>query len=199
MNVEYKDFIGFYYDLFPKGYCQHLINEFERLDSLGAGTNRQDGEGARKHVKDDKNMFMTIAAHAPDPFNNINSVDLFFNKLQKCYDEYSNNYSVLKDSGSIRGTTMKVQRTSPGGGYHVWHAEQGSGANANRAIAYMVYLNTLADSEYGETEFLYQQLRVRPQENLMLFWPAAYTHAHRGNPVYGQNSKYVATGWFFYD
>jgi hypothetical protein len=37
------------------------------------------------------------------------------------------------------------------------------------------------------------------EENLMLIWPAAYTHAHRGNPVYGKNSKYIVTGWFYYD
>jgi len=32
-----------------------------------------------------------------------------------------------------------------------------------------------------------------------LLWPASYTHAHRGNPVFGEQSKYVVTGWFYYD
>ena len=63
---------------------------------------------------------------------------------------------------------------------------------------YMLYLNDL-DGEGGETEFLYQKMRVKPEENLMLVWPASYTHAHRGNPVLGETHKYIVTGWFYYD
>ena len=94
---------------------------------------------------------------------------------------------------------MKMQRTDPGGGYHVWHGEQGNGVSSSRVIVYLLYLNTLDPNEAGETEFLYQQQRFRPVENQMLFWPASYTHTHRGNTVFGHRSKYVVTGWFFYD
>ena len=105
-------------------------------------------------------------------------------------------------SSSIRAIhdiiVMKMQRTGPGGGYHVWHGEQGPGTHANRAVVYMLYLNDL-DGEGGETEFLYQKMRVKPEENLMLVWPASFTHAHRGNPVLGETHKYIVTGWFYYD
>jgi hypothetical protein len=94
---------------------------------------------------------------------------------------------------------MKMQRTGPGGGYHVWHAEQGPGTNASRVVAYMLYLNTLSPEEGAETEFLYQKKRLNPVENTMVLWPAAYTHAHRGNPVLGETHKYIVTGWFYYD
>jgi len=94
---------------------------------------------------------------------------------------------------------MKMQRTSPGGGYHVWHGEQGNNRSAERVLVYMLYLNTMKPEEAGETEFLYQQTRLRPQENTMILWPAAYTHAHRGNTVFGDNCKYIVTGWFYYD
>jgi hypothetical protein len=63
----------------------------------------------------------------------------------------------------------------------------------------MLYLNSLTLDEAGETEFLYQQLRLQPQENTMILWPASYTHAHRGNTVFGNNSKYIVTGWFYYE
>ena len=63
----------------------------------------------------------------------------------------------------------------------------------------MLYLNTLAPEEAGETEFLYQQKRIKTEENAMLIWPAAFTHTHRGNAVYGENYKYVATGWFYFN
>ena len=94
---------------------------------------------------------------------------------------------------------MKMQRTDTGEGYHIWHAEQGAELSANRVLVYMLYLNNLSNEANGETEFLYQQIRVTPEENKMILWPASYTHAHRGNPVYGNNSKYIVTGWFYYD
>lgn len=206
MNIEHKDFIGFYYNLYPSGYCQHLINEFNRLEKDGVGSNRQQSEQALKHVKDDYQIMLNLKNHDTNLFQwsegdrqfERNPCDLFFDGLQKCYDEYSGKYSVLRDSGNIRGSTMKLQRTGPGGGYHIWHGEQGSGSSSNRALVYMLYLNNL-DTEGGETEFLYQKLRIKPQENLMLIWPAAYTHAHRGNAVFGEKHKYIATGWFYYD
>jgi hypothetical protein len=63
----------------------------------------------------------------------------------------------------------------------------------------MLYLNTLTAEEAGETEFLYQQRRLRPEENTMVIWPATFTHTHRGNAVFGERSKYIVTGWFYYD
>lgn len=92
-----------------------------------------------------------------------------------------------------------MQGTSTGGGYHVWHSEQGNGDHANRGLVYMLYLNTLPTEANGETEFLYQQRRLNPVENTMVIWPAAFTHAHRGNPVYGDNTKYIVTGWFYHE
>lgn len=199
MNVQHKDFIGFYQDAYPKGYCQHLVSEFEALAEKGAGISRQKGEGALRHQKEDWQVFLNPKNHNLDLFGEKNSVDVFFDVLQKCYEEYCDKYSVLKNSGTIRATTMKMQRTDSGGGYHIWHAEQGSSDSANRVLTYMLYLNTLPEESCGETEFLYQQKRVKTQENLLLIWPAAYTHAHRGNPVYGGTSKYIVTGWFYFD
>lgn len=199
MNTEYKDFIGFYRNVFPDGYCQHLINEFNAFEANGAGTNRQNGEGALKHDKDDYQIFFNAKSHDLSQFNGKAPSDIFFDGLQQCYEEYTAKYSVLKITGNVRGTAMKMQRTGAGGGYHIWHAEQGGGPNANRVLVYMLYLNTLPEGGNGETEFLYQQQRVKPEENLMLLWPAAYTHAHRGNAVFGEQSKYIVTGWFYYD
>ena len=64
-----------------------------------------------------------------------------------------------------------MQKTSSGGGYHVWHGEQGNGAYANRGLVYMLYLNTLPPEANGETEFLYQQRRINPVGNTMVLGP----------------------------
>jgi hypothetical protein len=198
MNIEHKDFIGIYKGVYPEGYCQHLINEFERLVESGAGNNRQKGEGSLKHRKNDMQLGLNFGVHTAAAFNDVPAERVFFDGLQKCYDTYAEEFSVLKD-GKIHGTAMKMQRTSPGGGYHVWHGEQGNGAHAERVLVYMLYLNDLSEADGGETEFLYQRTRIRPQENTMVVWPAAFTHAHRGNTVLGEQSKYIVTGWFYYE
>lgn len=198
MNVDHEDFIAIYKDVYPEGFCEHLIHEFDRLEKSGAGTNRLQGEGANAHFKNDYYLGLNMGVHSVASFEGASSVDVFFSGLQKCYDEYVSRYSVLTD-GKINATAMKMQRTSPGGGYHVWHGEQGNGPNADRVIVYMLYLNTLPEDSAGETEFLYQQRRIHPQENTMVLWPASFTHAHRGNTVFGCQSKYVVTGWFYYD
>lgn len=199
MNSEYIDHIALYKNVYPEGYCQHMIAEFERLEQGGVGSDRQRSEGAKHHEKSDHHIFINMRNHGVQDFNGRNSCDLFFDGLQKCYDVYTDKYSILKDSGKISATYMKMQRTGPGGGYHVWHCEQGGGSAANRAVVYMLYLNTLAPEDGAETEFLYQKKRFNPTENTMVLWPAAYTHAHRGNPVLGETHKYIITGWFYYD
>ena len=193
-----EDFIKLYHDVYPQGYCEHLISEFERLTQAGAGTNRQNGEGAARHRKDDLQLGLNIGVHTVAPFEDKSSIDVFFNGIQACYDDYTTEFSTLKD-GRISGTEMKMQRTDPGGGYHVWHGEQGNGNHADRVLVYMLYLNTLGDGEGGETEFLYQRCRLAPQANTMVMWPAAFTHTHRGNTVLGDKSKYIVTGWFYYE
>ncbi len=85
------------------------------------------------------------------------------------------------------------------GGYPYWHCEQypkqDQGEALHRALLWTAYLND--GFEAGETEFLYQQVKVRPTTGSMLIAPAAFTHTHRGNrPVGGD--KYIATSWILY-
>lgn len=199
MNKEYFEHIALYKDVYPQGYCQHLISEFDRLENGGAGSNRQRSEDVNRHIKDDHQIGIELKNHNLLPFNEQNPCDLFFNGLQNCYNDYTNKYSVLKEAGEIRATVMKMQRTGPGGGYHVWHCEQNAGKTSGRVVTYMLYLNSIPPQDGAETEFLYQKKRFSPTENTMVIWPAAYTHAHRGNPVLGETHKYVVTGWFYYD
>jgi hypothetical protein len=184
--------------VYPEGYCQHLIDQFDSMETNGIGYNRIKSENAAGHIKKDHQIALSLKGHNTENFNGERVTDMFFNGLQQCYENYIENFSVL-NNGPIRASVMKMQRTAPGGGYHVWHSEQNGGDQANRVLVYMLYLNTLEPEQAGETEFLYQQERYRPVENTMIIWPAAYTHAHRGNTVFGNNSKYIVTGWFYYD
>jgi hypothetical protein len=198
MNPEYKDFIGVFSGVYPEGFCEHLIAEFDRNQKLGVGVDRKKGEGSNKHVKNDYQIFSNGRNINFEPFGGEGTIDVFFNGLQKCFQEYTDEFSVAKEI-DVRCNNMKMQKTTSGGGYHVWHGEQGNGEQAGRSLVYMLYLNTLPPEANGETEFLYQQRRINPVENTMVLWPAAFTHAHRGNPVYGENAKYIVTGWFYHE
>lgn len=91
---------------------------------------------------------------------------------------------------------MKVQKTMPKGGFHTWHHEQSYGDHSElRRLTWTLYLNDIPDGE-GETEFLEYGIKVKPKKGSLCLFPAAWTHTHRGNPVYTCN-KYIATGWYY--
>lgn len=194
MDSRYIDFIGMYENVYPDGFCNHIISEFERILNRGFCGNRQDDEGTLKTKKEDIFYFLNMGNHNLSSFNNISTKDVFFAGLQNCFDNYTNQFDVLKQS-NIKCTSVKIQKTVPGAGYHIWHCEQGNEETANRCLVYSLYLNDI--DEAGETEFLYQKLRIPPKENCMVIWPASYTHTHRGNVVHGNKSKYIITGWFY--
>ena len=194
MNTRYHEFIGMYENVFPDGFCSHMIEEFERLLHMGMCGNRQSSEGARKYDKQDHFYALNIKNHSFSKFDNVSVIDIFTHGLQMCFDEYIHQFDILKDV-RLNSTMIKMQKTSPGEGYHIWHCEQNNDDQSSRCLVYSAYLNTI--EEAGETEFLYQKVRIPPKENTMILWPAAFTHTHRGNVVHGNKSKYIITGWFY--
>lgn len=192
--MDLQDGIAVFENVLPEGACEHLIAQFE--ENIAFSETRQQAEGQAKHRKNDQAIF----AHSRDlifaPFNgDQNTLDVFWAGLQSCYDKYVDEFSILSES-EIFCNSFKMQKTSEGGGYHVWHCENLGFEVSNRVVTYMLYLNTLPETSNGETEFLYQKRRISPTENTMVLWPAAFTHPHRGNPVYGSTAKYIVTGWF---
>ena len=109
-----------------------------------------------------------------------------------CYKEYADQFDILKTFAEHKSYTMKIQKTQPGQGYHIWHAEATNKESSHRLLTWTVYLND--EFEAGETEFLYQHYRYKPQKGDCIIFPAAYTHTHRGNPPIG-GDKYIITGW----
>jgi hypothetical protein len=196
LTERYIDFIGFYENVFPQGFCQHVISQFDKVFEQGLCGTRKESENARKHRKSDSFYFLDMTNHNSvfDEFYDHNVRNILQNGLQRCFDAYTNQYDILQDL-MLRSTTIKIQKTNPGEGYHIWHCEQNNHDMTDRCLAWAIYLNNI--DEAGETEFLYQKLRVPPKENTCVIWPAAYTHTHRGNVVHGEKSKYIVTGWFY--
>ena len=198
VTSKYTDFIGMYSNVFSDEYCDHMISEFERFRNTGMCGNRQSFEGDYKFNKQDEFIALNILNHEPSNFNGANSLGIFWDGLQNCFDLYTDEYDVLKTK-ELTCTSVKMQKTMPGGGYHSWHHEQTGVINqSGRCLVYTVYLNTLDKDAAGETEFLYQRLRVKPKKGSVAIWPAGFTHTHRGNVVHGNDAKYIITGWFHY-
>jgi len=192
MNIQHQNFIGIYSDVYPSGFCDYIIKLTEESVQNGTGYTRLASEGVPGHRKQD----LALSGHnLHGTFKEKNIKDIFMEGLQQCFIQYTNNFSILKDV-RLHSYDMKIQKTGPGEGYHVWHFEQGSEEHTSRCLVFILYLNSLNPENAGETEFLYQQKRILPKENTMVFWPAAFTHTHRGNPVHGDVNKYIITGWF---
>jgi hypothetical protein len=189
MNIQHQDFIGIYKNVYPENFCSEVISIADSALNEGVWYNREKYEKQLRHIKDDHAL---DGRHCfPDKIKNI-----YFKGLDLCFSEYIKKYSILA-SDKLNTNDMKIQKTGPGEGYHIWHYENGGSEHSSRTLTFILYLNTLKPENAGETEFLYQQKRIVPEENMMVIWPAGFTHPHRGNAVYGDVYKYVITGWFF--
>lgn len=85
------------------------------------------------------------------------------------------------------------------GGYPYWHCEQyprdASCETLHRHLLWTLYLND--EFEEGETEFMYQDRKIKPQTGSLLIAPAGFTHTHRGNRPKG-GDKFIATSWILF-
>ena len=183
-------FIKVYKKAFSDDFCNQVI-EFHKVAEQGGMTlNRQDHDRANKTDKED------IAAFLPNfPMQHTDATLMNeFNSVfwVNCYKQYADQFDILKAFGEHKVYTMKIQKTEPGQGYHTWHAEIAARNDCTRLLTWTVYLND--DFEAGETEFLYQHYRYKPQKGDCIIFPAGFTHTHRGNPPIG-GTKYIITGW----
>jgi hypothetical protein len=99
-----------------------------------------------------------------------------------------------------RPGAINLQRyTANEGGYPYWHCEvfpkDASCETLHRVLLWTIYLND--EFGKGETEFLYQQRKIRPRTGSLLLAPTSFTHTHRGNRPEG-GDKLIATSWLLF-
>jgi hypothetical protein len=95
-------------------------------------------------------------------------------------------------NGPFKDMGYGLQRTAPGEYYH-WHIDGGSHEFSQRQLVAIWYLNDV-EGPGGETEFLYQQLKIKPEAGKLVLFPPFWTHEHRGSTLQ-QGLKYIATTW----
>ena len=180
-----------YRNVFPIDYCKQLIETFEQRASMQL-TEHQTG-----FKNQDERIFMDMSNH-----NNMFHVDadlckFFYQTVVKTYEEkYGKKYDSRRAVVQHSPKGMSIQKTRPHQGYHAWHCECADLCTSSRVMAYTLYLNSV--EEGGETEFLYQGVKIKPEPGKLVFFPAYYTHPHRGNPIY-KGVKYIVSGWYTFD
>lgn len=178
--------------------CDRCIDYFKELEENNLVWPREEN----KHVKADHSFPMISGAFEVDTATGISGKSVpinytikEFNNIfwEQCGSLYSKEYSMLNVMESHIIVDAQLQKTEEGEGYHIWHCENmGTPVHRNRLLAFGLYLND--DYEGGETEFLYQKLRIKPKKDRLVIWPAQFTHTHRGNTVL-KGTKYILTGW----
>ena len=85
------------------------------------------------------------------------------------------------------------------GGYHHFHSEifpkDPQCEQLHRVLLWMYYLNDV--DEGGETEFYYQERKLKPKAGTLVIAPAGFTHTHKGH-VPRSGHKYILTSWLLY-
>ena len=188
MEKSYHEFIGLYKNALPLEKCNEIIKTFEKYISdtenyIQLGANQFDRKKLGRY-----DFSMPLDRVEPDYAGDVNKA------LQMCLADYYEEFFTLEQIAT-QSYEVKIQKTPPRGGYHEWHCEN-SAHHKDRVLVWTVYLNDVPKGE-GETEFIWQKLKVQPEAGTICIFPAGFTHTHRGNTVYSCD-KYIATGWFEY-
>jgi hypothetical protein len=101
----------------------------------------------------------------------------------------------------FRPGAINIQKYAKGiGGYYYWHSEiyprDPSAETLHRVLFFIFYLNDVEVG--GETEFLYQNKKIKTSLGSMVIAPAGFTHTHKGCiPV--SCDKYILTSWILFN
>ena len=185
------DFIEIYDDILSAEECQFILDQFEQFLNRDCVVPKVSDNEMRRGSLVRKDLIL-MANEFPLP-----TPALIHERLTLCAEQYYKKYFTLSGVADLATIEIKLQKTPPRGGFHTWHCEAANINSSRRVLAWMIYLNDVADGE-GETEFIWQRRRVQPKAGRCVIWPAGFTHSHRGNPVYTQD-KYIATGWYSFN
>ena len=173
-EFDITDFIGVFPDAVEPTFCDYLCQYVDQASQVAPRN--------FTHVKDKQ---ICLDAFSPGEAKGL------MEYVNGCLFYYINEVSYLTNFSYISALVL-LQKTEPTQGYHMFHGENINWNVSDRTLAWMVYLNDV--EEGGETEWLYQQRKIKPEKGTVVIWPGSFTHLHRGNPP--MSEKYIATGWY---
>lgn len=167
-----------------KEFCENVISRFED-DTTGQYKGRI-GQLADQDssIKKSTDLVVSGKEHWKDVDRTL------FQSMGKAILEFRETYPFFK--GPFKDMGYGVQRTNPGEHYH-WHIDGGSHDFSHRQLVAIWYLNDVTGPG-GETEFLFQNVKVKPELGKLILFPPFWTHEHRGVTL-EKGVKYIATTW----
>ena len=194
-----------YNNTLSKEFCNHIINLFENSNSQMEGIS---GGGVNKNIKDSTDLMVHANLDNPEWVyvydyvreNLLSNLIDYLGKFPFLHmnSSYSSMSSLVRTaqlafmSSNNAIPHMQIQRYIGDQGYYTWHHENHGGDTSKRELAFIYYLN---DVDGGETEMLYNPMKISPETGKLAMFPAYWTHKHRGNPPQDGQTKYILTGW----
>ena len=183
-EVKANTFIYEQQNALPADLCQEMIRRFgEHSSEQYAGRIGQTVD-KNSSIKKTTDLVVSGKEHWKD-------VDrALFQSLGRAIVEFRETFPYFK--GPFKDMGYGIQRYNPGEYYH-WHIDGGSHDFSMRQLVALWYLNDVPGPG-GETEFLYQDVKVTPQQGKLVLFPPFWTHEHRAATV-KEGIKYIATTW----
>jgi hypothetical protein len=187
-----RSFIGDY--TIPVPICARLIELHRACDRIGlvkAGRIFIEKKSVLDPTTKDS-LDVTLSLVPPELQQQYGVAD-YATELRRCADQYADEYPQLKAASVGLAEPPVIQHYRPGGGFKREHCERSHLGTATRVLAWMTYLNDVADA--GGTRFIYQDATYEARAGRTLIWPSEFTHTHVG-VVSPTQHKYIITGWF---
>lgn len=184
VEVEPNTFIFEKHNALSPELCQAAIERFEaHSEEQYEGRVGQLAEKDRS-IKKSTDLVVSGKAHWKD-------IDqALFRSMGQAILEFRESYPYFK--GPFKDMGYAIQRTLPGEHYH-WHIDGGSHEFSQRQLVAVWYLNDV-QGPGGETEFLFQDIKIKPEQGKLVLFPPFWTHEHRGATL-KKGVKYIATTW----
>ena len=183
-EVKPNTFIYEQHNALPDALCQNMIERFEEQ------TDEQYEGRIGQQVNKDQSVKKTtdLVVSGKEHWKDIDKA--LFQSLGRAIVEFRESFPYFK--GPFKDMGYGIQRYLPGEFYH-WHIDGGSHDFSHRQLVALWYLNDVPGPG-GETEFLYQDVKVNPEAGKLVLFPPFWTHEHRAVTM-TEGVKYVATTW----
>ena len=184
IEAEPGSFIFEFTDTVNTDNCNDIIKRFE--DSKSEHYQGRVGQNFTEQKDIKRSTDMVISGK--DNWKDID--ELLFTSLSKALSSIKKEFEFF--NGPFKDIGYAILRTDPGEYYH-WHIDGGSHQFSDRQLVAIWYLNDV-NGPGGETEFINQNVKIKPEIGKLILFPPFWTHEHRGVKLQ-KGVKYIATTW----
>jgi len=186
-EVKQNTFIFEQKNALPAELCDDMIRRFEENTSDQYQGRIGQTVSQDNTIKKTTDLVVSGKEHWKDVDNNL------FRSMGIAIKEFREAYPYFK--GPFKDMGYGIQRYNPGEFYH-WHIDGGSHDFSQRQLVAIWYLNDVPGPG-GETEFLFQDVKIKPEKGKLVLFPPFWTHEHRAVTL-NEGVKYIATTWIVF-